>query len=255
MRNASILIVDGRVDLMEPLKEIFESKGYNVTMVEDGNKAIWLLKMRKFDILLTPPELPGVNGVYDFEALRALCPSMAVIMVNSVGGNKEMGQITRTKIEAVVDKPFNVKRLVNTVELILEAPLILIVDRKAQEWEVFRNILADKGYRVLVAGNVDEAIEAVRENNSAIAVLDLEMVGTECMGLLETIKKIKPGIEVVMIIDYSSVRLVGQLLKKGAYTCLYKPLLDVERLVKVIEEVRCKRRAYPARTESESPHS
>jgi len=240
---------------MEPLKEIFESKGYNVTMVEDGNKAIWLLKTRKFDILLMPPKLPGVNGVYDFEAIKALCPSLAVIMVNSEGENKEMAQIARSKIEAVVDKPFNVKRLVNIVELILEEPLILVVDHKAQEWEVFGNMLANKGYRVLVAENVDEAIETVRENNSAIAVLDVEMVGTECMGLLETIKSIKPGVEVVMIIDYSSVRLVGELLRKGAYTCLYKPLLDIERLVKVIEEVRCKKRAYPAKTESESHHS
>jgi len=240
---------------MEPLKEIFERKGYNVTMVEDGDKAIWLLKNRNFDILLAPPKLPGVTGAWDLEAMKALYPSLAVIMVNSVNGEKEVLQTAKSKIEAVVDRPFNVKKLIETVEFILEPPSILIVDHKAQEWEVLRNMLADKGHRALVAENVDEAIEMVREKNFAVALLDVEMAGVDSMEVLETVKKIKPGMEVVMMINYSSLKLVGDLLNKGAYTCFYKPLLDIDRLVKVIEEVKSQKRTYPATTDSESPHN
>jgi len=61
--------------------------------------------------------------------------------------------------------------------------------------------------------------------------------------------------EVVMMIDYSSLSLIGDLLKKGAYTCLYKPFLDIEKLVKVIKEVQSQKRTHPTLTDSASLHS
>jgi len=255
MKNTNILIVDGRIDLMEPLREIFERKGYNVSIVEDGDKAIWLLKRKNFDVLLTPWQIPGVNGVWDFKVMKRLCPSMAVIIVNSAGEKKEMTEIPDSEVEVVVNKPFNVKELVHAVESILEAPSVLIVDYKAQDRGALRNMLAERRYRVLVARDRNEAIEIVQESDFDVMLLDMEMAGVGSIEIMETVKKIKPGIEVVMMIDYSSLSLVGDLLKKGAYTCLYKPFLDIEKLVKVIKEVQSQKRTYPTLIDSESLHS
>lgn len=255
MKNVNILIVDNRIDLVQPLEEIFQQKGYNVSMVEDGDKAIWLLKKRNFDVLITPAQLPGVGGVWDFKVMKRLCPSMAVIIVNSVGEKKEMTEILDSEAEAVVNKPFNVKELVHTVESILEAPSVLIVDYKAQDREALRNMLVERRYRALVAKDGDETIEMVQENDFDVVLLDTGRPGVEGIEILETVKKIKPDIRVVMMIDYSSVRLVADLLRKGAYTCLYKPFLDIEKLVKVIEEVQSQKRIYPSLTESELPRS
>jgi len=255
MKNANILIVDGKIDLMEPLKEIFERKGYNVTIVEDGDKAIRLLKRKNFDVLLTPPQIPGVSGVCDFKIMKRLCPSMAVIIVNSAGEKKEMTEILDSEVEAVVNKPFNVKELVYTVESILEAPSVLIVDYRAQDQGALRNMLAKRRCRALVARDRDEAIEIVQESDFDVMLLDMGMAVADSIEILETVKKIKPGIEVVMMIDYSSLSLVGDLLKKGAYTCLYKPFLDVEKLVKVIKERQSQKRTYLTLIDSESLHS
>lgn len=252
MKNVNILIVDNRIDLVQPLEEIFQRKGYNVSMVKDGDKAIWLLKKRNFDVLITPAQLPRVSGVWDFKVMKRLCPSMAVIIVNSVNEKKEMTEILDAEVEAVVNKPFNVKELVDTVESILEAPSILIVDYRVQDREALRNMLAERRYRALVARDRDETIEMVQENDFDVVLLDTGMDGIE---ILETVKKIKPDIRVVMMIDYSSVRLVADLLKKGAYTCLYKPFLDIEKLVKVVEEMQSQKRTCPSLTDSEFPRS
>lgn len=252
MKNVNILIVDNRIDLVQPLEEIFQRKGYNVSIVKDGDKAIWLLKKRNFDVLITPAQLPGVSGVWDFKVMKRLCPSMAVIIVNSVNEKKEMTEILNAEVEAVVNKPFNVKELVDTVESILEAPSILIVDYRVQDREALRNMLAERRYRALVARDRDETIEMVQENDFDVVLLDTGMDGIE---ILETVKKIKPDIRVVMMIDYSSVRLVADLLKKGAYTCLYKPFLDIEKLVKVVEEMQSQKRTCPSLTDSEFPRS
>lgn len=97
MNNANILIVDGRIDLMEPLKEIFERKGYNVTMVKEEDRAVWFLKRKNFDVLLTPRQIPGQRGAWDFEAMKRLYPSMAVVIVNSTGEKKEMFEMEDQK--------------------------------------------------------------------------------------------------------------------------------------------------------------
>jgi len=180
---------------------------------------------------------------------------MAVLVVNSVSEKKEVAGILESEIEAIVDKPFNVKKLMDTVESILEVPLILIVDYRVEDREALRNMLAERRYRVLVAKNEGEAIEMVRERDFDVMLLDVGMAGTDGMEVLETVKKIRPDTEVVMMIDYSSLRLVGDLLKKGAYTCLYKPFLDIDKLVKVIQEVQSQRRTYTSLTNSQFPHN
>jgi DNA-binding NtrC family response regulator len=255
MKNADILIVDHRIDLVQPLGEIFQRKGYNVSIVEDGDKAIWLLKKRNFDVLITPAQIPGVSGVWDFKVMKRLCPSMAVIIVNSVSEKKEMTEIPDSEVEAVVNKPFNVKELVQTVESILEAPSVLIVDYRVQDREALKNMLVERRYRALVARDGDEAMEMVQENDFDVVLVDAGRAGVEGTEVLEAVQKIKPDIRVVMMIDYSSVRLVADLLRKGAYTCLYKPFLDVEKLVKVIEEVQSQKRIYPSLVNSEFPRS
>ena len=255
MKKVNILIVDGRVELMAPLVEVFQRKGYNVTVVENGDEAIGLLEKKNFDVLLTPPRMPGVGGVWDFRVVKRLWPSMAVVIVNSVSEKKEVAGILESEIEAIVDKPFNVKKLMDTVESILEVPLILIVDYRVEDREALRNMLAERRYRVLVAKNEGEAIEMVRERDFDVMLLDVGMAGTDGMEVLETVKKIRPDTEVVMMIDYSSLRLVGDLLKKGAYTCLYKPFLDIDKLVKVIQEVQSQRRTYTSLTNSQFPHN
>jgi len=255
MKNADILIVDHRIDLVQPLGEIFQRKGYNVSIVEDGDKAIWLLKKRNFDVLITPAQIPGVSGVWDFKVMKRLCPSMAVIIVNSVSEKKEMTEIPDSEVEAVVNKPFNVKELVQTVESILEAPSVLIVDYRVQDREALKNMLAERRYRALVARDGEEAMEMVQENDFDVVLVDAGRAGVEGTEVLEAVQKIKPDIRVVMMIDYSSVRLVADLLRKGAYTCLYKPFLDVEKLVKVIEEVQSQKRIYPSLVNSEFPRS
>lgn len=238
MKNTNILIVDEKIDLVEPLGEIFERIGYSVTMVEDGDKAIGLLKRRNFDILLTPSRLPGASGAWDYKIMKRLCPSMAVIIVNSVREKKETAEILESEIEAVVDKPFNVKKLMETVDSVLKAPSILIVDHRLQDRQALKNMLAEGGYRALVAKDAREAMEMVRESDFDIVILDVGVEGTDGVEVIEAVKKIKPDIEVIMMIDYSTVRCVEDLLRKGAYTCLYKPFLDTEKLIRVIEEMR-----------------
>ena len=238
MKKANILIVDDEIDLLETLGDIFENKGYNVTMVEDGNKAIELLKKKYFDIILMDLKMPGINGVESFKEVKRLHPSAAVIMMTAGSVGEEIKEALGAGVEAIVDKPFNVKKLVSTIESILERPLILVVDDRIEDRETLRDILVDRKYRAFVAKDGYEAIDIVRKSDFDVILMDIMMPGMDGMEVLEVVKEIKPDIGVVMMTGYSYEGLAGESLKKGAYTCLYKPFLDMEKLLKVIDEVQ-----------------
>jgi len=238
MKKANILIVDDEIDLLETLGDIFESKGYNVTMVEDGNKAIELLKKKYFDIILMDLKMPGINGVESFKEVKRLHPSAAVIMMTAGSVGEEIKEALGAGVEAIVDKPFNVKKLVSTIESILERPLILVVDDRIEDRETLRDILVDRKFRAFVAKDGYEAIDIVRKSDFDVILMDIMMPGMDGMEVLEVVKEIKPDIGVVMMTGYSYEGLAGESLKKGAYTCLYKPFLDMEKLLKVIDEVQ-----------------
>lgn len=238
MKKANILIVDDEIDLLETLGDIFESKGYNVTMVENGNKAIELLKKKYFDIILMDLKMPGISGVESFKEVKRLHPSSAVIMMTAGSVGEEIKEALGAGVEAIVDKPFNVKKLVSTIESILERPIILVVDDTTEDRETLKDILAEKKYRAFVAKDGYEAIDIVRRSDFDVILLDIRMPGIDGMEVLEVVKEIKPDIGVVMMTGYSSEGLTGESLKRGAYTCLYKPFLDMEKLLRVIEEVQ-----------------
>ena len=238
MKKANILIVDDEIDLLETLGDIFENKGYNVTMVEDGNKAIELLKKKYFDIILMDLKMPGINGVESFKEVKRLHPSAAVIMMTAGSVGEEIKEALGAGVEAIVDKPFNVKKLVSTIESILERPLILVVDDRIEDRETLRDILVDRKFIAFVAKDGYEAIDIVRKSDFDVILMDIMMPGMDGMEVLEVVKEIKPDIGVVMMTGYSYEGLAGESLKKGAYTCLYKPFLDMEKLLKVIDEVQ-----------------
>jgi len=255
VRRANILIVDGRVDLMEPLVEVLETQGYDVTTVEDGASAIRLLKRKYFEIAITPPRMPGGNGGLDFRVLKWLSPSTAVIIVNSRGGKEESEKIAESEIEAVIDKPFNVKKLLDIVNSIIETPSILVVQQRVEDGEALRNILVERKCRAVVAKDGNEAIDMVRDSDFDVLLIDANTAGNGGMAVLDAIKKAKPNLGVVAMIDYSSVKFVRDFLQKGASTCLYKPFLNIERLVQVIEGIRSQKRSYPTPIVGEYPHS
>jgi two-component system response regulator HydG len=242
MKKTNILIVDDEIDLLETLGDIFESKGYNVTMVEDGNKALELLRNKYFDIILMDLKMPGISGVESFKEVKNLHPSAAIIMMTAGSVREEIKQAVGAGVDAVVDKPFNVKKLVATIESILERPLILVVDDRVEDRETLRDILVDRNYRAFVAKDGYDAIDIVRRSDFDIILLDIRMPGMDGMEVLEVVKEIKPAIGVVMMTGYSSEGLAGKSLKKGAYTCLYKPFLDMEKLLRVIDEVQEQRK-------------
>jgi diguanylate cyclase (GGDEF)-like protein len=236
-KNVNLLIVDDDVSMLETIGDVFQDRGYNVAMVEDGRRAIKLVSRRYFDVVLMDIRMPGINGLETYKEVKKIIPTAAVIMMT--GDSKE--ELVKKTIEegayAVIYKPFNVKKVIKIVEEALRKPVILIVDDRVEYRETLRDILAGRGYRVVLAKDGYEAVGLTQKGDFDVVLLDIKMPGMDGVKTLERIKEFRPEAGVIMMTAYSMEEFVEDSLRKGAYTCLFKPI-DVEKMLEAVQKVR-----------------
>ncbi len=118
-----------------------------------------------------------------------------------------------------------------------EKASILIVDDNISMCKTMSFILRHKGYSVISAYDGPEAIERVKEDPFDIIFMDIKMPSMDGVKTYKKIKKIRPEAVVVMMTAYAVKDLVQEVLEKGAYGIIYKPL-DMEEVGILIEKTR-----------------
>ncbi|MBM4287386.1 MAG: response regulator [Deltaproteobacteria bacterium] len=100
---------------------------------------------------------------------------------------------------------------------------VLIVDDE----DDFRNTLVKRletrQVPVLAVADGQAASNLVQEQDFDIVILDVKMPGKDGIQTLQEIKKLKPGIEVILLTGHASVESGIQGMRLGAFDYLIKP--------------------------------
>ncbi len=113
--------------------------------------------------------------------------------------------------------------------------LILLVDDEDYILELAREMLETRGYRVLVAGDGQQAVEIYKKHNGGIDLVILDMIMPK-MGGLETflhMKKLDPRVKAILSTGYSQNGKAQEILDHGARGFLQKPYQVNALLTKV----------------------
>jgi len=235
-KDVNILIVDDQVNMLETFTDILRDKGYKVTTAEDGYTAIDKVKKQSFDVIFMDIKMPGINGVQTFREIKKINPKTAVIMMTAYSVEGLVKEAIEEGAYTVIYKPFEIERVVETIERVLKTILVLIVDDRYEDRETLKDILEDKGYKVIEADSGYKAIELVKKGRYNIILLDIKMPDIDGVKTFEEIHRINPNIPVIMVTGYSAEELVQEALNKGAYACIAKPF-DIEKILSVMEKV------------------
>jgi len=102
-------------------------------------------------------------------------------------------------------------------------PSLLIVD----DDDLFRDVLAGamrrRGFEVVCAGDVAQALEAVGDNPPEYAVIDLNMPGESGLVLVEKLHRLDAATRIVVLTGYASIATAVEAIKLGATHYLTKP--------------------------------
>jgi len=236
-KRANVLVVDDQIGMLETFTDILEDKGFDVDTAEDGFQAIRKVKEQGFDIIFMDIKMPGINGVQTFREIKKINPKASVIMMTAYSAEDLVKEAIEEGAYTVIYKPFDMDKVIQTIERVLQTVLILVVDDRLEDRETFKDILVSKGYKVTTARDGYEAIELVKKGNFDIIFIDVKMPGIDGVKTFEEVHKIRPNIPVIMVTGYSVEELVKDAIDKGAYACIYKPL-DMDKVLKIVEGVK-----------------
>src|SRR4030043_2192340 len=103
-------------------------------------------------------------------------------------------------------------------------PVVLVVDDEEGIRETLSGIFEDEGCSIVTANSGEEALDLLKEQNPDLILLDVWLPGIDGIQTLEEIKKLKPGLPVIVISGHGNIELAVKATKVGAYDFLEKPL-------------------------------
>jgi len=109
-------------------------------------------------------------------------------------------------------------------------PRILVVDDADDLRVIITDVLNHEGFAAAGASNGIEAIQKFRQDPPDAVLLDLQMPGINGIETLEELRKITPGIPIIILTAHGDVPTAVEAMKKGAYDFTLKPP-DFDRLI------------------------
>src|SRR5437867_4073476 len=135
-------------------------------------------------------------------------------------------------------------------------PVVLVVDDDPGVRESFRLILEDH-YDVVDVPDGPSALDVVRASAVDLVLLDIRLPGMDGIEVLERIKALDEGIEVILVTAVKTVRTAVAAMKLGAFDYLTKPFEEDELLSLVrraLERRTLEREVVYLRSELERRH-
>ena len=119
---ASILVVDDSTTMRQMVSFTLTSAGHEVVEAPDGNKALGLAKQRKFDLVITDINMPGMNGIDLVQGLRALPESkfIPILVLTTEAGDEVKQKGKSVGATGWIVKPFNPEVLLDTLKKVLD---------------------------------------------------------------------------------------------------------------------------------------
>jgi len=116
----NILVVDDDENMQTMLSEILTDKGYTVTCVGTGKKAIAESFDQLFNLALIDIHLPDMEGIELLSKLRRSEPEMIKIIITGHATLDNSIEATNKGVDGYVVKPFDPKKLISLIEFKLK---------------------------------------------------------------------------------------------------------------------------------------
>lgn len=113
--STSILLVEDNAALRETIQCLFESTGYRVTPVPDGETALSRLRHERFEVIVTDIHIGPIDGIQVLTAARKLERPPALIVMTGSGDLETAIAALRAGAFDYLLKPVNPDNLLDRV--------------------------------------------------------------------------------------------------------------------------------------------
>jgi len=175
----SILIVDDEESVRDSLLNWFIEDGYSVECAENAKKALQLLEVRDFDIILADIKMPGMDGMEMHRRIKALNRDSIVIIMTAFASVDTAVQALKDGAFDYVTKPFDPDDLSHLIRN-AAAQIALKGENEALKSRVTTLEAIDDfiGHSDAIRKVLDQ-IESVAQSNSSVIITGESGTGKE----------------------------------------------------------------------------
>ncbi len=116
METPSILVVDDELLIRDLLYDFFTGQGWNISVADNGEKALDILNDKKIDLVLTDIKMPQMDGLTLTNRVKEEFPDIPVVVMTGYPSVDSAILALRAKVEDYIVKPFNINQLYKTIE-------------------------------------------------------------------------------------------------------------------------------------------
>jgi DNA-binding response OmpR family regulator len=122
LRGRRVLLVDDDPEIIESMRTVLESKGYEILVARDGNQGLLMAERENPDLVVLDMMMPKRSGFLVLERLRRSHPvPVRVIMITANEGSRHKAYAEMLGVDDYIRKPFAMDRLLDSVQRLLGA--------------------------------------------------------------------------------------------------------------------------------------
>ena len=115
-----ILLVDDDNEIVESMRTVLETRGYEILVARDGNQGLVMAESEEPDLVVLDMMMPKRSGFLVLEKLRRSRPDpMRVIMITANEGSRHKAYAEMLGVDDYIRKPFAMDRLLESVDRLL----------------------------------------------------------------------------------------------------------------------------------------
>jgi len=115
-----ILLVDDDVEIIESMRTVLESRGYEILVARDGNQGLVMAEKEAPDLVVLDMMMPKRSGFLVLEKLRRGSPNpVRVIMITANEGSRHKAYAEMLGVDDYIRKPFAMDRLLASIDRLL----------------------------------------------------------------------------------------------------------------------------------------
>ncbi len=115
-----VLVIDDELLIRDLLYDFFSARNYEIILADSGAKALQVLNSEKVDLVLTDLKMADMDGLEMIKRADLGKNGPPVIVMTGFPSVDSAIEALRLKVADYIIKPFNMNRLVESIENILE---------------------------------------------------------------------------------------------------------------------------------------
>ncbi|MGH9406524.1 MAG: sigma-54-dependent transcriptional regulator [Terriglobia bacterium] len=193
MPDGTILIVDDEARQREIYRDILVDEAYTAEATSSGEAALRLLRQKRFDLVITDLNLPGITGIQLISAIQQADPTVTVVLITGYPSIQSAIEATRKGVYTYLEKPVDRDRLLEVVGEVFARMALLrksILGVSPATKAMLRMILkvAATSHTVLILGESGTGKELVaREVHELSPRVQQPFLAVNCASLTETL--------------------------------------------------------------------